>query len=268
MFRAVVRGIFARMEALPLMDSLHFHLSALRYRERNRRFRSARPDFTVPPARFLHETYRLDYSAYAQDGEETVHELFERCCPFLSNAPIDVLEWGCGVARLTRHMPSMPGVASVTGADVNTDMIRWNQGHITGVRFHSIGQEPPTDLEPQSFDLVIGVSVLTHIPGGDHPAWMEEVWRILRPGGLFLFTTQGRAFLAKLGVGERSRFQQEGFVTRDYPRKGHRMMSTFQDPGHVRSLLQGRFELLESIDGAEDRGAAGGQDLWLVRKLE
>ena len=267
MFRAVVRGIFARMEALPLMDSLHFHFSMLRYRERNRRFRSARPDFTVPPARFLHETYRLDYSAYAQDGEDTAHELFTRCRPFISDAPIDVLEWGCGVARLIRHMPSMPGVASVTGADVNADMIRWNQRHIPGVSFLEIGHDTPTTLDSQSFDLVMAVSVLTHIPGGEHLAWFEEIWRLLRPGGLFLFTTHGRAFLSKLGSGERSRLQDEGFVTRDYPRKGHRMMSTFQDPGHVRGLMQGRFEVLESIDGAEDSGAAGGQDLWLVRKV-
>jgi hypothetical protein len=95
---------------------------------------------------------------------------------------------------------------------------------------------------------------------------MDEVWRILRPGGLFLFTTQGRAFLAKLGGGERLRFQQEGFVTRDYHRKGHRMMSTFHDPGFVVDLLNGRFEVLNFSDGSVDRDAAGGQDLWLVRR--
>jgi SAM-dependent methyltransferase len=267
MLRAVIRGVFSRLRALPLMDSLHFHLSTLRYQAKNRRFLAARPDFALPPDRFLQETYRLDYSAYEQDGQETVHELFARCRPFLSDASIDVLEWGCGVARLTRHLPSLPGVKSVTGVDVNGDMIRWNQRHISGVRFLAIGHESPTALESQAFDLVMAVSVLTHIPGGEHLAWFEEIWRLLRPGGLFLFTTHGRAFLSKLGSGERSRLQDEGFVTRDYPRKGHRMMSTFQEPRHVRGLLQGRFQVLESVDGAEDRGAAGRHDLWLVRKV-
>jgi SAM-dependent methyltransferase len=268
MFRAGIRRVFAHWQLLPLMDNLHFHLSAFRYVRSNRRFLAEHPDFALPPGRLLHETYRLDYADYAKDGEETARELLDRCRPFLPRVPFDVLEWGCGVARLTRHLPKHPDVESVVGVDVNAGMIAWNQKHIPGVRFHEIDHDPPMCLSGEVVDLVLAVSVFTHITGDIQSEWFQEIRRILRPGGLFLFTTQGRAFLAKLGGGERSRFQQEGFVTRDYHRKGHRMMSTFQDPGHVRSLLQGRFELLESIDGAEDRGAAGGQDLWLVRKLE
>jgi SAM-dependent methyltransferase len=266
MLRAGIRRVFAHWQLLPLMDNLHFHLSALRYMRSNRRFLAAHPDFAFPPARMLHETYRLDYSDYAVDGEETARELIDRCRPFLSRVPIDVLEWGCGVARLTRHLPPMPDVRSVTGVDVNPRMINWARAHIPGVAFHEIGHKPPTPFVGESFDLVLAVSVFTHIPAEAQSEWFEEIRRVLRPGGLFLFTTQGRFFRSKLTLRERSIFDKHGYLTRDYPQMGHRMMSTFQEAGFVSRLLQGRFDLLDYVDGSNDHAAAGGPDLWLVRR--
>jgi SAM-dependent methyltransferase len=266
MFRADIRRVFAQWHVLPLMDSLHFHLSALRYMRSNRRFLATRADFALPPDRQLHETYRLDYAAYAEDGLATAKELMERCRPHLRRVPLDVLEWGCGVARLTRHLSKLPDVRSVTGADVNTGMIGWNIGNIPEVEFHEISHEPPTPFVGEGFDLVMAVSVFTHIPGGSHDEWMEEIRRILRPGGLFLFTTQGMGFMSKLSQRERAHLLKHGYLTRDYPQRGHRMMSTFHDPGFVVDLLNGRFEILNFSDGAVDRDAAGGQDLWLVRR--
>lgn len=266
MLRARIRSLFSRLGALPLMDGFHFHLSALLYRRRNLSFVRERPDFALPSARMLHETYRLDYKAYAEDGLATAKELMERCRPHFPRVPVDVLEWGCGVARLTRHLPQMPEVRSVTGVDVNPGMIGWNKACISGVAFHEIGHEPPTPFVGEGFDLVMAVSVFTHIPGGSQAEWLEEIRRILRPGGLFLFTTQGRGFRSKLSKSERAFMQKDGFLTRDYPQRGHRMMSTFQEAGFVSVLLQDRFDLLDFVDGSNDNAAAGGQDLWLVRR--
>ncbi|NDC78581.1 MAG: class I SAM-dependent methyltransferase [Chitinophagia bacterium] len=124
MFRPWVRRLFAGLHALPLMDRLHFLLSAARYASANRRFRSSHPGFAMPPDSFLHETYRLEYAEFAQDGLHTARELFDRCRPFLWEGPTNILDWGCGVARVTRHLPALPGIRSVAGADVNEAMIR------------------------------------------------------------------------------------------------------------------------------------------------
>lgn len=266
MYRSGIRLLFSRLQALPLLDRWHFLLSAVRYRSRNRRFRAARPDFQLPPDVLIHETYRLDYQAYERDGLETAVELLQRCRPFIPNAGIDILEWGCGVSRITRHLPSLSNVRSVAGADMNREMIDWNRRHIEGVEFHEIGHDPPMSFQEESFDLVLAVSVFTHIPGDRQAGWMEEIRRILRPGGVFLFTTQGNAYLSKLTRKERRRLRIEGYVTRGFRQPGHRMVSTFEYKGFVGGLLQGRFETLDFADGDEDRGAAGGQDLWLVRR--
>jgi SAM-dependent methyltransferase len=266
MLRAGIRKVFAHWQLLPLMDNLHFHLSVLRYMRSNRQFLAAHPDFTLPPGRLLHETYRLDYSAYANDGLATAKEMMGRCRVHLTGLPVDVLDWGCGVARITRHLSTLPDVRSVTGVDVNPDMTAWNRKHIPGIDFLDIGHEPPMPFSGERFDLVLAVSVFTHIPAGSHDPWMQEVRRILRPGGIFLFTTQGRAFRSRLSLTERERLQTQGCLTREYPQRGHRMMSTFHDPAFVSGLLKGRFEALNFSDGSLDREAAGGQDLWLVRR--
>lgn len=250
------------------MDGIHFLLSMVRYGPRNVAFRSANPGFPVPPYRLLHETYRLDLEAYAKDGRATALELWERCLPHLTEAPTDILDWGCGVARITRHLPSLPGIRSVTGADVNEAMIRWDQANIPGVDFRHIAQEPPTPFPDDRFGTVLAVSVMTHIPREAQGDWLEEVGRILAPGGILVLTTQGRAFEDKLTSGERRRLSEEGILTRDFRIPGHRMMSTFHGPVYLRSMVEPGFELLDFRDGILDPSAAGGHDLWLLRKRD
>lgn len=266
MFRPGVRRLFAAWQALPRLDRLHFLLSAARYAVPNRRFRRRYPDFALPPDRLLHETYRLDYDAYARDGLETARELVDRCRAHLPAGPVDILEWGCGVARITRHLPGLPGIRSVTGADVHAGMISWDSRHIPGVDFRRVEPSPPMPFADQRFDIILGVSVLTHIPGDRQTAWLDELRRILRPGGVLLLTTQGRAFLPKLSRPEQRILRRDGMLIRDYPQPGHRMMSAFHDPGHFRSVLALRFDVLDVRDGSEDPRAAGGQDLWLLQR--
>jgi SAM-dependent methyltransferase len=266
MLRPWVRSCFAGLQALPLMDRLHFQLSAARYRIGNRRFRRQQPGFTLPPDRLLHETYRLDYAAYAGDGRDTANELLDRCRSHLPDVPWDILEWGCGVGRITRHLPGLPEVRSVTGADINADMIRWNRENLPGIDFRQIGQEPPTPFPTGAFHLIIGISVLTHVPGDGQSAWLDELHRILHPDGVLLLTTQGKAFKRKLTTAEQRMLERDGVLTRDYPVRGHRMMSTFHDPAHFRLTLSQRFGVVAFRDGDSDPQAAGGQDLWLLRK--
>jgi SAM-dependent methyltransferase len=248
------------------MDRLHFRLSAARYRIGNRRFRSHHPGFALPPDRLLHETYRLDYAAYAGDGRDTANELLDRCRCHLQDVSWDILEWGCGVGRITRHLPTLPQVRSVTGADINAAMVRWNRENLPGIDFRLIAQEPPTPFPTGAFHLILGVSVLTHVPGDGQAAWLDELHRILRPDGVLLLTTQGRAFKRKLTAAEQRMLERDGVLTRDYPVRGHRMMSTFHDPGHFHLTLTQRFEVVVFRDGLADPKAAGGQDLWLLRR--
>jgi ubiquinone/menaquinone biosynthesis C-methylase UbiE len=177
-----------------------------------------------------------------------------------------VLEWGCGVARITRHLPAQPGIGHVTGADIHKGMIDWNRKHIPNVEFVQISEDLPTQLPSNRFDAVIGVSVLTHIPADQQLEWLKEIKRWLKPQGVWLFTTHGTAFHKLLSARELQQLQKDGCITQSYPQSGHRMMTTVHEANLLRKWLTPNFDIVEHTPGESNTEAAGGHDLWIVRK--
>ena len=266
MLKRRIKRVFARLNALPLFDRMHFLAERIRYARQNKNFLESMPRFAIPPDEFLHETYRLNFRDYALDGAATAGELVDRIRPWLPTAHAEVLEWGCGVARITRHLPAQPGIGHVTGADIHEGMIDWNRKHIPNVEFVKISEDLPTQLPSNRFDAVIGVSVLTHIPADRQLDWLKEIHRWLKPDGVWLFTTHGTAFHSLLSAREHQHLQRIGCITQSYPQSGHRMMTTVHEATHLRNWLTPNFDILVHISGKSDPNAAGGQDLWIVRK--
>jgi len=247
------------------LDQLYFHMNRLRYRRRNRRFIAQHPDITLPPEYMLYEAYRMDYEAYYQDGMETARWIKEQAAPFLPSASLHILEWGCGPARIIRHLPSVFPGAIITGTDYNRQTIDWCRASINGVQFTVNGLLPPLPFGPASFDMVYALSVFTHLSGEAHPQWLHELHRILRPGGLLLFTTQGEAFLDKLSAKEKERFNKGKLVERGKVMEGHRAYSAFQPGSYMRSAFSNNWKVLRFIPGRQMEWGIE-QDTWLVQK--
>jgi SAM-dependent methyltransferase len=101
-----------------------------------------------------------------------------------------VLDWGCGCGRVSRYF--RPPVA-VTGVDVDPDNVRWCQQHLPHGRFLTIPLYPPTSLPAATFDLVFGISVMTHLREATQEQWLAELDRVTRPGGIVMLTFHGDA---------------------------------------------------------------------------
>jgi SAM-dependent methyltransferase len=99
------------------------------------------------------------------------------------------LDFGCGCGRLCRYLPAEGLCESVWGADVDADAILWNTRHLRPGHFQRIAPTPPTPFAPGSFDVVFAVSVFTHLDEMAQWAWLAELTRLLRPGGLLLAST-------------------------------------------------------------------------------
>lgn len=102
-----------------------------------------------------------------------------------------VLDWGCGAGRLTRYLSMMS--ANVTGIDIDADNVAMCAEHLPRARFLPIERHPPTPFADHSFDLVIGISLFTHLSEANQHAWLAELKRIVRPGGVLLVTISGQA---------------------------------------------------------------------------
>jgi SAM-dependent methyltransferase len=103
-----------------------------------------------------------------------------------------VLDFGCGAGRTLRHFLSEAETAEVWGVDIDAPSIEWLQRSLCPpLRAMRCDAEPPLRLELGSFDLIWAISVFTHLTGSSL-AWLRELHRLLRPGGLLIATYMGR----------------------------------------------------------------------------
>jgi len=103
-----------------------------------------------------------------------------------------VLEVSCGAGGGASYIVRTLGPASYTGLDLNPASIaKCQQRHrLPGLDFVQ-GDAQNLPFPDQSFDAVINVEASHQYP--DFPRFLEEVARVLRPGGHFLYTDSRRA---------------------------------------------------------------------------
>ncbi len=262
-----LKSIFYRTGNATLLDRIMFFRAQLIYGAKNKNYINGHPDVALPSAYFLYETYMLSYQKYMDEGLEAAREIVTWSTPYLPAESKKVLEWGCGVSRIVRHLPVILPSYEVFGCDINLEMISWNRDHIHGVQFNMSGYHPPTDYPSENFGLVYAISVLTHIEGSEQLLWLMEIHRILTSDGIFLFTTHGEHYTQQLFRSEKKHLAANGYFTRNYRVKGHRMMTTYNASSIFMNMLSPYFTVLEFHEGHKDISKTGGQDLWIVRKI-
>lgn len=99
-----------------------------------------------------------------------------------------VLDIGCGCGGIALHILKKHGAAHVTGFDVEEPVIRHasERAEAMGETGRaSFVQAPPGPLpfQDESFDIVFSKDALLHVP--DKDALFTEIFRVLRPGGVF-----------------------------------------------------------------------------------
>jgi SAM-dependent methyltransferase len=106
----------------------------------------------------------------------------------LSNEPHRrALEIGCGPGRLMK--PLSRHFSEIHGVDVSDEMIRLARERLRDIphaRAHATNGASLAQFAGQSFDFVYSYAVFQHIPSHDVVlAYMNEISRVLKPGGLF-----------------------------------------------------------------------------------
>jgi SAM-dependent methyltransferase len=96
----------------------------------------------------------------------------------------DILEFGCGVARVGLELASL--CRSWTGADLSANMLATAAERLRGVnnvRLVKLQQVGLDQLETSSFDLVYSTNMLAHLDEMDRWRYVKDSFRVLRPGG-------------------------------------------------------------------------------------
>lgn len=138
----------------------------------------------------------------------------------------DIIDLGCGEGYCARELMQR-GAGSIFGVELSHAMvelaceqeqelnqgIHYEQGDVTQLR-----------AESESFDLALGVFVFNYTSIAQTQAAFAEAWRVLRPGGHFVFSVPHPAFGWIRTVNERPfYFDVEGrgyFSCRDHQTQG------------------------------------------------
>jgi SAM-dependent methyltransferase len=110
--------------------------------------------------------------------------------------PQRALDFGCSSGRVVRVLKALLPDTEWHGCDPNADAIEWARANLPGIAFDVSPTNPPLPYEGGSFDLVYAISIWSHF--GELPAlrWLDEMRRVLRPGGLLVFTVHGQQSIA------------------------------------------------------------------------
>lgn len=127
----------------------------------------------------------------------------------------EVLDFGCGCSRVLRWFDDLARNCRFHGTDINADAIEWSRAHIAFAEFSQNEPWPPLRYPSERFDLIYGISVLTHLDETFQLAWLEEIWRIAKPGAIVMLTALGDWQARNDLVGDAAReFAGKGLVYR------------------------------------------------------
>lgn len=247
-----------------LLANLQFRLQLFSNRKSNRKFRREHPGLPIPSDRDLFETFQVNYEKYFSDGELAAREIMEWYAPYYSTGKPFILDWGCGTGRVIRHIPDIVPEAICYGCDSNNSRINWARKQISQVQFSS-GKALPLPYASNQFNLIFGISVLTHIAAEEQMEHIRELHRILQPGGILILSTHGSRYTKQLSDGELEQYLK-GAYTRTYSEQGHRLICTYNHAFHFQQDLSAYFIVQEYYDGKSHPNKLGGQDLWILQK--
>jgi SAM-dependent methyltransferase len=220
----------------------------------------------IPPAKLMVlVTGSADSGWYTEGGKRSADTIRETLRE--SGLEIDgfrtIFDFGCGCGRVIRHWRSLNG-AELHGADQNPELVDWCRQNLPFAKFRSNTLEPRLPYADQQFEFAYALSVFTHLPEDLQQPWMSELWRVLRPGGSLLITTQGDEYLPKLTGIERTDYAKGRIVVRFGEEAGTNLCSAYHPESYVRRNLSGSFSIVLSRPRAA--AGSGNQDVYLLRK--
>lgn len=204
-----------------------------------------------------------DADGFRQDGYNIAARLVrEARNRVMAPRPVRLLDWGCGSGRVTQFLPELWPGARVTGCDIDGDAVAWCKHHIPGAKFHVTGPFPPLPFESASFDVALGSSVMTHLTAAVQSRWLQEIHRVLAPGGVLVASAlslgapkEVQDKLRDCGIVDQRDPVLDGIAPKDYYR------ITWQTEEFTRRHWGEMFDIL-----AYRQAGLGTQDLVVMRR--
>ena len=174
--------------------------------------------------------------------------------------PLRVLDFGCGSGRLLVGWHAIGTGHALSGCDINAELVEWARASLPAAIDLQVSQPlPPLPFPDAVFDVVFAVSVFTHLSLESQRRWVEELRRILRPGGALVITLHGESYVPHIFPGRPEtldELRRSGHVVTPVGDVGSNQFASLHTRGFARRLLGG-FDLA----GFFPNGRIGGRRL-------
>jgi len=265
--------VLATLGKLGLLDGFVNGLQRIRYlsnlelvRGNARARRGGLPDGFPSPtpgmSNLVSNSY--DVNAFYESGMVTaaaLRSLLER-----HGAPMArlgrVLDFGCGCGRVLRHLHDL-GDVELKGVEPNPVLVNWCRDALPFVDVTRIEPRAPLPFPDAYFDLIYSFSVFTHLPAAEQQTTMKRLVRVLKPGGLLVFSVHGEGFRDQLGPAARSRFDAGELIVFHERYAGKNVCGAYHPDSYVRDRLAIGLDLLDFVRTGED---GFNQDTYLLRR--
>ena len=102
----------------------------------------------------------------------------------------NVLDFGCGYGRLTRYLVQEISASRVSSCDIQRQAVEFAASAF-GVRGFVSSTEPDGVRFDRHYDLILVVSLFSHLPRERFTQWLAKLYEALAPNGVLLFSTHG-----------------------------------------------------------------------------
>lgn len=187
------------------------------------------------------------------------------------------VDWGCGCARVMRQFWEAgkllklrePNQQRIIGVDIDPVNINWCKENMDGRGNYKVLSLEGFDFNTAEIDLLYGISVMTHLTEHHQNLWLNEIARVVRPGGCVILTTHGEfayyrhsrmlatAFVERFGIFDLTPDAAIGADKDTYYR------ATFHSREYIKKYWSKNFEILDVIPVAN----AFHQDFIVMRRL-
>ena len=160
-------------------------------------------DALLPPRRLRARTGGAGAVQFVQGGRDAAAELAlgVETAGLSMDSVRAVLDFGCGSGRVLPHVAALAPHVRCFGCDVDPSAIAWAARHRPELSWALSSSEPPLPYAEQSFDLVYSISVFSHLDEALQDRWLQELGRILAPGGAALLSVHGSHALDEFRAG-------------------------------------------------------------------